>query len=386
MVVIIHHNEIILKGRNRSYFEKKLVENIKRTLKQEKVEVVSIKRDEARIIVSIENEQEYVDTIKKAMLQVFGIKNFAIAVKIPNTIDAIKKQAEVYLKKLKEQGILTVRPITKRSDKKFPFTSPEINAEIGAIAKDLGIKIQYKGAEKEIYTEVTTKFVYMFTNRIDGLGGLPQGTAGKVLCLHSGGIDSPVAAYLMMKRGCHVDFIHFHSLRENKEVMNTKIAAQVEILNQYQDTSVLYTIPYHTYQLNILGNIAEKFEVVIFRNFMIRLAQKIAHNNGYKALIMGDSVGQVASQTLDNLNAANLAVEIPIFRPLISFDKQEIIDIAKKIGTFEESIKQYKDCCSIIAKKPATKVQLEQIEAELERVDMYDIIDTSLNEMDEYTI
>ena len=386
MVVIIHHNEIILKGRNRSYFEKKLVDNIKRALKHNNIEVVSIKRDEARIIVSIENEHECIDTIKKAILQVFGIKNFAIAVKIPNTIDAIKTQATKYLTKLKEEGILTVKPITKRSDKKFPLTSPEINAEIGAIAKGLGIKIQYKGAEKEIYTEITTKFVYMFINRLNGLGGLPQGTAGKVLCLHSGGIDSPVAAYLMMKRGCQVDFMHFHSLRENKEVVGTKIAAQVTILNQYQDSSLLYTIPYHTYQMNVLGNIAEKFEVVIFRNFMIRLAQKIAIEKGYKALIMGDSVGQVASQTLDNLNAANLAVEIPILRPLISFDKQEIIDIAKRIETYEESIKQYKDCCSIIARKPATKVKLEQIEKELERVDIYKIIDESRKEMDEFRI
>jgi tRNA uracil 4-sulfurtransferase len=386
MVVIIHHNEIILKGRNRSYFEKKLIENIKRAFLQEKIEVVSVKRDEARIICNIQDETNHVELIKKALMTVFGIKNFAIAVKIPKNIDAIKTQARIYLEILKNQNITKIRPITKRSDKSFPLNSPEINAQIGEIANELGIKVQYKPTIEEIYTEVTTKSIYMFISRMNGLGGLPQGTAGKVLCLHSGGIDSPVSAYLMMKRGCQVDYLHFHSLRENKEVISSKIAAQVKILNKYQDPGILFTIPYHTYQLKVLGNINEKYEVVIFRNFMILLAQKLAHKLGYKALIMGDSVGQVASQTLENIAAANINVEIPILRPLISFDKQEIIDIAKKISTYEESIKKYKDCCSIIARKPATRISLDQIEKELGAIDMNKIIDESFDEMDEFLI
>ncbi len=386
MVILIHHNELVLKGRNRGYFEQKLCENIRRSFKRHSVEFISVTRDEGRIVCTVNNEKKDADTIIKALNTVFGIKNFALAHDVRKSVLAIREQAKIFLEELKAQGIETIKPITKRADKKFPLTSPEINAQIGEVAKSLGIKVQYKGAEKEIYTEITQKAAYMFVTRYNGLGGMPQGTAGKVLCLHSGGIDSPVAAYLLMKRGCQVDFLHFHSLRKNDEVLTTKIVEQIKIVNKFQAISKLYTVPYHTYQMKVLGNIAEKFEVIVFRNFMIRLAEKLAQEKGYKALIMGDSVGQVASQTLENIRAAHMDVSIPIFRPLISFDKQEIINIAQSIGTYEESIKKYKDCCSIIAKNPATKVQLEKFEHELESIDMFKIIDEVYAEMENFEI
>jgi tRNA uracil 4-sulfurtransferase len=385
MVILIHHNELILKGRNRGYFEQKLCENIKRAFLRHSVEFTSVARDEGRIVCEVKNEEEQKEKIVTALNTIFGIKNFAIATTVRKSVLAIRENAKIILEELKNNGIITIKPITKRADKKFPLTSPEINAQIGEVVNELGLKIQYKGGH-EIYTEITQKAAYMFIDRKEGLGGMPQGTAGQVLCLHSGGIDSPVAAYLLMKRGCQVDFLHFHSLRNNKEVIGTKIATQIKILNQFQADSKLYTVPYHTYQMTVLGNVAEKYEVVIFRNFMIRYAQKLAEKMGYKALIMGDSVGQVASQTLENIRAAHVNVEIPIFRPLISFDKQEIISIAQKIGTYEESIKQYKDCCSIIAKAPATKVSLDKFEHELESIDLFALIDKVYGEMESFEV
>ncbi len=353
MKIIIHYAEIALKGKNRPFFENKLINNIKSAL--EGIPVTSIKKEDTRIILSL-SEMDVLNA-KTRLTKVLGISHFVIAKETTQEVDKIIEQVEELIKYKQEIAL-----VTKRSNKQFPLTSVELNTKIGERAHELGIKINYKSEDK-VYIEITSKNAYIYTQKIPGLKGLPVASSGKVLCLFSGGIDSSVAAYLMMKRGCSVDFLHFHPFKENKEVASSKIFTLIKILNQYQYQSKLYLVPYHTYQLATLNKIPESLEVVVFKKVMVRLAEELAKKNHYKALILGDSVAQVASQTLDNIKSIYANTKIPILSPLIAYDKQEIVDLAKIIGTYETSILNYKDCCSILARKPITSSKIEQIQA-----------------------
>ena len=365
MKVLVHYNEIGLKGRNRAYFENRLINNIR-----EKIKFNNLKKEEKRVIF---DTNEDINILK----DVFGISHFSIVEEVENKVDKILDKAESLMGDAKRLGLKT-----NRSDKKFPLTSIELNTKIGEIANNKGIKIDFSNAEKTIYIEITNKNAYIYSEKIKGLGGLPIGVSGKVLLLFSGGIDSALAAFLLMKRGCKVDFLHFHALRNNNEVMDSKIINILNILKKYQEEIKLYLVPYHNYQLSVMEKFDDKLDVVMFRNFILRFGQLIAKKKKYKGIGTGDNLGQVASQTLDNLNAAGYRVTLPILRPLLTFDKQEIIDLAKKIGTYEESIKIYKDCCSIISKKASTSVKIKSVEENLEKIDFDKIIEKSLEEME----
>lgn len=198
------------------------------------------------------------------------------------------------------------------------------------------------------------------------------------------GIDSPVAAYLMMKRGCSVDYIHFYNLSDGERVLGSKVIELVDIVNSYQGSSKVYLVPFRPFQIAILNQrIDLQYELVIFRRFMARVAERLAGRRGYKAIVTGDSLGQVASQTLENLCALDEALSLPVFRPLISYDKQEIIDISKRIGTYEKSLMPYKDCCSLLTSRPTTKTDLKLARALEKRIDVDDILETSLGLMNE---
>jgi len=385
MKVLIHHAEIGLKKGNFAFFERKLVENIKKFAERNKIKINEITRHEKRILADFShdsNKEKISDVLKK----VFGIKYFSFVYEVDRNIKELEKEVERILKQFKIDKTKKIAFQTKRSDKNFPFTSIEVNSKLGEISNRLGLKVDYKNFEKKIFIEITGKKIYVYTDRTNGFGGLPVGTSGRVLVLFSGGIDSPVASWLMMKRGCTVDFLHFHVFKNNKQAFNSKIKTLAEMLNQYQNKSKLYLVPYSNYEIFTQGEIQEKYDLVLFKYFMLNLAEKFAKENNYDAIVLGDNLGQVASQTIENIKASSLGILMTIFRPLLTYDKQEIIDLSRKIGTYDLSIEKYKDCCSILSKKPSTKTKIEKFEKILKSIDINEIVEKSVKELECFEI
>ena len=255
----------------------------------------------------------------------------------------------------------------------------ELENAIGSeISRRFTIKVDLKNPELSVFIEIADD-AYVYFQKKQGLKGLPVDVSGNVLSLLSGGIDSPVASYLMMKRGCRVNFIHFHVFRDNNLIKDTKMRYLLEILNKYQGNSRIYLVPYYHFEMAVLTTVNTKgHEMILFRRFMVRVAEKISHQNGFKALVTGDSLGQVASQTMENIAQITKIVKIPIFQPLIAYDKQEIVDLAKKAGTYELAIENYKDCCSIVSANPRTKPNKKIIQLLEERMNMEEVVAKTL--------
>ncbi len=383
--VLIHYGEISLKGKNKCDFEKILIKNIKRFAKVKNIEIKSITRKEGVAIADfIENDKDkIIDLIKP----VFGIKNFAFMEQVEKTPEAIIQKGKEILKRLKSQGYKRVAFKTKRADKQFPLKSPDLNNELRFIAeKELGLDVDYKNHEIKIFTDITFSTVYMYSEKIKGLGGLPVGSIGRVLCLLSGGIDSPVAAYQMMRRGCQVDFIHIHSFTSNKLASEGRLKDTIEILNKYRSKSKLYLVPYSIYEFTTWAKINPRYELILFKHYILKLCEKIANLNEYDAIVTGDNLAQVASQTMENMKVTSTGINLIIFRPLLTYEKEEIIKLAQEIGTFDESIKDYKDCCSLVAKNPITKAKIDKFEEILKIIDVEKLIDESIEKMEGFII
>ncbi len=375
MYLLVHYGEIGLKGKNKPYFEKKLAENIKRAIKGE---YSSTKRINGRIIVELKegfDRGKIIETVSR----IPGLAWFAFAELVENDLDKIKKSALELIKDAK-----TYKVSATRADKRFPLTSQETAVQVADfIYKKHPMKADMKTPDVEINIEITNIGTFVFSKKYKSSAGMPVGSSGKVLVLLSGGIDSAVAAYLMMKRGCRCEFIHFHALRSGQEVMESKIKTIIGSLNKYQNSSFLHTLPYHNFALE---KVPEKLDVILFRRFMIRAADLIAKQTGCKALVLGDSLAQVASQTLENIANLEGISSLPILRPLIAYDKNEIIEIGKKIGTYEDSVKEYKDCCSIISRRPSTAASPEKISEAESKIDMQKLIDKTLKQKEEFII
>lgn len=381
--ILIHYHEIALKGKNRNFFENKLVENIKKSANSNNLAIKSIKN--RRNVIVCEFYPENKEKIDFAIKNIFGVKYFSHAEEIKKDVVAIKKRISEILSELTSKKIQKIAFKTKRSDKQFPLTSPEINKELGEIANRLGIKVDYKNAVKKIFIEINHENCYIYSEKIEGYGGLPVASSGKVLCLLSGGIDSPVASWLMMKRGCQVDFLHIHSFKTNEEAIKGKIKKLAETLNNFQFKSKIYLIPYNIYELHAIDK-KIKDDLVLFRNYLFKIAEKISEKEGYLGIVTGDNLGQVASQTLENINSSEQNTDIPIFRPLLSYNKEEIINLSEKIGTYEASIEEYKDCCSILAKNPKTKTNSEYFKKILEKSEMDELVDKSFKNIEAFDI
>jgi len=357
-VLLVHYSEIALKGGKRSFFEKTLAKDLRHALRDDLIE--DLKRLPGRMVVHFKGAPDR-ERVSRALLTVFGVSWFAFARETESTYEDIE-WAVLHGLSSEIGKADSFRVLAVRAYKEFPLDSMEINTKIGeAVVKEFGTRVQLKRPALTIGVEVTKGRAYVYGNRSRGLGGLPVGTSGKVVCLLSGGIDSPVAAWLTMKRGARVSYIHFHPFPDNEEAIKSKISEIINFLLPYSGRTRCLFVPTYAFSLASMKTRAS-YDVVLFRRLMLRCARKMAEEAGASALVTGESLGQVASQTLENMAVIHRAVDMPVLTPLIAYDKQEVIEQAKKIGTYEFSLKPYKDCCSIIAKHPETKAKLEIVE------------------------
>jgi tRNA uracil 4-sulfurtransferase len=275
---------------------------------------------------------------------------------------------------------------TQRGDKTFPMTSPEINRRLGAAVKaKSGARVDLENAAFTVTVEILPRDAFFGFNKISGPGGLPVGASGRLVVLISGGIDSPVAAYRMMQRGCRLIFVHFHSAPFQDRTSQEKVRQLLSVLTRHQFASRLYLVPFGEIQRQIVAAVARPLRVVLYRRMMLRIAEAIARKEKAKALVTGESLGQVASQTLDNMAVIQQATRLPILRPLVGMDKQEIIDQARRIGTFETSSIPDQDCCQLfVPKHPATKARFDEVEEDETKFDVKELlrygIDNSIEE------
>lgn len=387
-IIIIHYAEIGLKGENRREFEKKLVENIRHALKDLKYE--NIKRISGRILITPGPDTETGD-FKVALNHIFGISHFSFGFEAKADMEEIEKTLEKILQEKlagqpKDKKAKTFRITARRADKKFPLTSDQINYKIGEHIFEksgLELKVSLKNPDINCFIEIIENKALLYLEKIPGLGGLPVGSSGKVLSLISSGFDSPVAAWHLMKRGARADFVHFHSYPRTGKASINNVRNLVQILNQYQLISNLYLVPLLDIQREIFAKCEAKYRILLYRRFMMRIAERIANEINAGALVTGESLGQVASQTLENIRVTNAAVSLPIFRPFIGTDKIEIINEAKKIGTYDISSQPYEDCCSLFTPlHPATKARLEQVEFEESKLDAEKLIKEAIEKME----
>lgn len=364
-VIVIHYDEIALKGKNRAIFEKKLVENVRANLKD--FPELSVKRIFGRILVEFSKfdvQKVSLDKIKEKLSLTFGISNFSFGWKTDADMDKLANEIWKIIKE-KKDSIHTFALRARRSDKNFPLNSMDIERKIGgAIRAKSGWMVDLDNPDLTVYLEIIEKGRAIFYyDKIAGPGGLPVSTSGRLLSLISSGFDSPVASYLLMKRGAKVDFLHFHSYpyTDNRSIENVKKI--IQILANYQGKSWLFLAPLGEVQKKLLAIASSRYLVILYRRIMVRVANELANKEKIRGLITGESLGQVASQTIENIHTIADVSYLPILRPLIGFNKGEIISLAKKISTAEISSQPYEDCCSrFVPKNPVTKARLEEIE------------------------
>lgn len=352
--VLIHVSGCIgTKGKNRNFFEKKLFKNIKKSLGSN----LEIKRSYGLVEISGDLNLR---KIKNKLEKIPGIANFSFCFKTETDIEKIKKLLDEITKNLK---VKTFKIESKRDDKSFKYTAHQLNEILGDfLVKKRKWKVKLKNPSKTFFVEVTKKHTFIYTKKYKGLGGLPISSSGKLISLLSGGIDSPVAAFEMMKRGCSIVFLHFHNLTRQREEVKNKIFEIVEKLNEFQQKSKLYLVDFSDIQKEIIAKVDAKYRMIIYRRIMFSIANEIAKKEKALGFVTGDNLGQVASQTLENLDVIFSASKFYVYAPLISKNKEEIIEESKKLGIYELSILPYPDCCSfIIAKHPELKASLKKI-------------------------
>jgi tRNA uracil 4-sulfurtransferase len=353
--VIIHYDEIGLKKKNRAYFEDALKKNIQFKLKNN---ISSIYKIRGRLVCEITKDTNKEQIINKLLLMP-GVAFFSFAVKTTLDIEDISKKTLSLLSK----DVKSFKIDTKRGNKQYELTSIDVNKIVGQkIVNALKLKVDLTSPSVTAYIELCDKESFIYTQKTNGISGLPIREKNKVVCSLSGGLDSPVSAYMMMKRGCQVVFVHVQNNTQTNKDLEKKIKDLVKILTNIQLKSTLLIIPFSEIQKQIIAYVPADYRMIIYRRFMMKLIEKIVDTENAFAIVTGDSVGQVASQTLENIQAIYNATTKPVFSPLIGLNKEEIITVAKKINTYETSIKPYPDCCSfMIAVHPKTKACLTEV-------------------------
>ncbi|MEC4673598.1 MAG: tRNA uracil 4-sulfurtransferase ThiI [Nitrospirota bacterium] len=380
---LVHYHEVALKGGNRRFFERRLVQHLQHSLRQ--TGVSQVESLPGRIRVSI-NEEASWSTIQERIRHAFGVVNFSLAHRIPLDYAApnLIPLCQAIGDEIDGRSFETFRITTKRADKRFVKTSLEVDREIGAhICEITKKRVNLAKPDLNIFIELFDQAAYYSFGRHPGPGGLPTGISGKVACLISGGIDSPVAAYRMMKRGCRVVFVHFHGRPYLSRASEEKVRDLVKRLTDFQLHSRLLLVPFGEIQSQIKLNSPPPLLVVLYRRMMMRIAEHIAEREQCWGLVTGDSLGQVASQTPGNLAVVSAVPELPILRPLIGMDKIEITNEAQQIGTFETSIEPDQDCCTLfVPPHPNTCCRLEQIQEVEEKLNVTGMVKQGLAEMD----
>jgi thiamine biosynthesis protein ThiI len=357
--LIVHYQEIALKGRNRPWFITRLVHNLRTATRG--VGVREVRPLMGRIEIVLEPTAEW-DPVHERVARVFGVANFARAGRTPLDIDAI---ADGILANLGPENPPSFRVSVRRADKRFPITSPEIEREVGGRIKlARGWRVDLGRPELTIHIETLRTEAFYSFGKERGAGGLPTGVSGRVACLLSGGIDSPVAAWRMLRRGCRVVFVHFHSYPILSRASQEKARELVRLLTAFQFRSRLLLVPFGEIQQRVVLSVPPPIRVVIYRRLMMRIAEALAGRHRVQALVTGDVVGQVASQTIENLTSINEVVSMPVLRPLIGMDKDEITAEAQRLGSYPVSIIPDQDCCTLFTPRhPATRVKAEHVHA-----------------------
>ena len=381
--ILCHYAEVGLKLGNRRFFENWLRQNIKaalnRTIPNKKF---TVQRLYGRIMIELDddpiiNQEE----ITQALSNTFGLAYFAFAKYVAQEIKGIREMA---LAALQDKEFDTFKIKTRRPDQQFLFNAQQVNEDVGAfILSKMDKTVQLKDPDITCYIDIVQGAVYIYTEKIPGPGGLPTGANGKVVGLLSGGIDSPVASILAMKRGAAVTFVHFHSVPLTTEESIEKVKQITTVLSHYQSRIHLYLVALTPIQKEIMVKTKEKYRIILYRRFMFRIAEIIARKEKARALVTGESLGQVASQTLDNIAAIEAVSSMPILRPLIGLDKLEIINLAKDYGTYDISILPDQDCCSLfLPKSPATKAKKQFIEAEEENLAVDNLVQDAIDSIE----
>ncbi len=374
-IFIVRCGEVALKGMNKPYFERMLVDRIRSNVKG--LGNVDVRRQEGLIFVRADKDVD-TDILVRQIAKVFGVASISPAVEAPSNLDDIGEEAVKYMMNLIEtKGVKTFKVEAKRADKNFPVKSPEIGRIIGAkvLIGCKVLKVDVHNPDVLLYVDVRHDRSYIYQDKIAGFGGLPLGTNGKGMVLLSGGIDSPVAAWMMAKRGMVIEAIHFHSYPYTSQRAQEKVEDLARIVASYCGNFKMHVVNLLPIQEQIEQNSPEEQTTNLVRRFMMRIAERIAENNKAMMLITGENLGQVASQTAEALVVTDNVVKMPVMRPLIAMDKIDIMDKAQEIGTFETSIQPYEDCCTVfLPKHPTTKPKLARIEESESKLDVEGLV------------
>jgi thiamine biosynthesis protein ThiI len=372
--IVVHYKELALKGRNRPWFVKILVRNLKTALKG--LGVARVRSIVGRIEIEL-GEAPWTD-VRDRVRRVFGIANFSYAGRAPHDFDQL---AAAILRDLGDRRPQSFRVRARRSDKRFPFASPQIDREVGGLIKEAtGWRVDLDHAELSIHIEMMPEHAFYYFGKEAGAGGLPTGTGGKVACLLSGGIDSPVAAYRMMRRGCSVLLIHFHSYPILSRASQEKVREIAALLTTYHLQSRLVLVPFGELQQQVLLAVAPELRVVVYRRLMLRIAERVARQWHARALVTGEVIGQVASQTLENMTVIAGATSLEILRPLVGMDKDEISAEADRLGTLPISNIPDQDCCQLFTPPhPATRARIDQVTAAEAALPIDVMVDAAVN-------
>lgn len=377
-IILIKNGEIALKGLNKNTFEDTMIRNIRRRMAH--LGKVDIKKSQSTVTVSPVDDFFDMDAATDIVSRVFGVSAYCTAAEIEKDMSVIRKTAAEYLEN-ELMGAKTFKVLAKRSDKKFPLTSPEICREVGGylLSKFKNLSVDVINPEVTVVIEIRDNNAYVHSAQRNGAGGIPTGTGGRAMLLISGGIDSPVAGYMMGKRGLEISAIHFASPPYTSERALEKVKDLLRQVSRYCGRIKLYTVSFTEIQEQIRDYIREEYSTLVMRRFMMRISNKIAEKDFSSALITGESLGQVASQTLPAICSTDIVSNIPVFRPLIGMDKEEIVAVSRKIETFDISVQPFEDCCTVFTPKhPKTKPVISEIEKVEAAIDVEALCDRAV--------